>query len=150
MSYKDTPSSAISGMQDSGREESGKSGKTFKTQLENLLTKMGFHLKGADIKEDTAPDPAAQIIMEIEDVQVRSIVRLLHYRTPRTLKTMRESCQKCFILPEDCPYVDYTILDVKKAVKQLQQHPFHIELAVITELAKVNAELAGHLREALS
>jgi hypothetical protein len=150
MSYKDTPSSAISELQASGREESGKSGKTFKAQLENLLTKMGFHLKGAVIKEDTAPDPAAQIIMQIENVQVRSMVKMLHYRTPRTLKTMRDACQKCFVLPEDCPYVDYTIMDVKKAVKQLQQHPFDVEIAVIKELAKVNSELARHLREALS
>lgn len=150
MNYKNTPSSTISDLQASGRELSGESGKTIRWRLENLLIKMGFHLQGGQELEGAAPDPAAQMIMQIEDVQVRSVVKLLHYRTPRSLKTMREACQKCFILPEDCPYVDYSIFDVKKAVKQLKHYPLHIEKEVIKELAKVNTELAGHLREALS
>jgi hypothetical protein len=149
MNYKNIPSSTISDLQVNGRQESDGSGTTIRMRLENLLTKMGFHLPGETEIKASAPDPAFQVIMQIEDVQVRSLVRMLHYRTPRSLKAMREACQKCFILPEDCPYIDYSIFDVKKAVKQVKPYPLHIGKEVIKELAKVNTELAGHLRESL-
>ena len=147
MSFKDIPASAIADFPREGTEGRDSS---LRQQLENLLIKMGFHLKDKKEKVSPPPDPAKQIIMQIEDAEVRSIVKLLHYRTPKGLKAMRDACQKCFILPDDCPYVDYSIFDVKKAGKQLKHYPPHIWEEVISELAKVNSELAGHLRESLS
>ena len=62
---------------------------------------------------------------------------------------MRKSCQECFILPDDCPYYDYSIFDVKKAVRRLEVQPKHTHSQVVVELQKINQELAYHLNESL-
>jgi hypothetical protein len=59
---------------------------------------------------------------------------------------MRKSCQECFNLPDDCPYYDYTIFDVKRAIKKLALHPRQVQFQVVQELKNVNKELANHLR----
>lgn len=117
--------------------------------LLNILKRMRLYLKGTGAKASTVPDPAVAIIMQITDVQLRHLIKELHYLTPTSLKTMRGICQECFILPEDCVYVDYSIPDVNKAIKRINAHPVFAarpEL-IIAELAKVNEELTRHLRE---
>lgn len=52
-------------------------------------------------------------------------------------------------LPDDCKFIDYSILDVKKAVKKLTPYPPYIREKVIEELEKINPELASHLRDSL-
>ena len=94
-------------------------------------------------------DPAAGVIALIADQTVASIVKDLHYKTPRSLMAMRKSCQDCFMLPDDCPYYDYSIFDVKKAIKKLAIHSRHIQFQVVEELKRVNSELANHLTEYL-
>lgn len=103
----------------------------------------------ARAEEPAAPDPAAAVIAAIAGRELRELVRELHYRTPASLKTMREACASCFSLPDDCAYVDYSIPDVNKAIRRIEAHP---ALAadperVIGELDKVNGELSYHLRE---
>lgn len=96
-----------------------------------------------------APDKAAELIAQIEDAEVARIVSDLHYKTPQSLKAMRMTCQECFMLPDDCPYYDYSIFDVKKAVKRLAVQPKDTHGRVIAELQKINNELAYHLHEYL-
>jgi hypothetical protein len=116
--------------------------------LSRVIEKLTRYFKG-DNDAGTAPDPAMSIIDEIPDPGVRTMVKELHYLTPPSLKVMRKACEECFFLPEGCSYVDYSIPDVNKAIRRINSHP---ELAaspdlVISELAKVNDELARHLRE---
>jgi hypothetical protein len=53
------------------------------------------------------------------------------------------------MLPDDCPYYDYSIFDVKKAIKRLMAQPENIRGEIVIELQKVNHELAYHLHEYL-
>ena len=53
-------------------------------------------------------------------------------------------------LPDDCKFIDYSILNVKKAVGKLAPYPPYVRQKVIEELEKINPELAYHLREHLS
>lgn len=80
---------------------------------------------------------------------VRAIATELHYRTPKGLKYLKESCPQCVDLPEDCRFRDYTIFNVRKAEKKLKVHHRYIQRGVIDELEKINPELADHLRERL-
>jgi len=113
------------------------------------LKKVWLYLKGHTKERSTVADPAEPLISQIENEEVASIVRDLHYRTPKSLKTMRQACQKCFILPDDCPYYDYSIFDVKKAIRHLIVQPKHTHNQVVEELQKINHELAYHLNEYL-
>lgn len=115
----------------------------------SLLGKIWAYLTGAKAKKTPGPDLAAPVIAQIEDARVAAIVKELHYRTPRGLKAMRDACQKCFVLPEDCPYWDYSIFDVKKAMKKLKAYPEDTYGQVVVELKKVNRELAHHIYESL-
>ena len=114
-----------------------------------LLHKFWLWLKGEKKNANFGPDPAADIIALIVDKKVAGIVRDLHYKTPRSLMAMRKSCQECFNLPDDCPYYDYTIFDVKKAIKKLALHPRQVQFQAVQELKSVNTELANHLRDYL-
>lgn len=98
---------------------------------------------------DTAPDPALAVIAAIADPELRQVVKELHYRTPTSLKTMRDACSACFSLPDDCAYVDYSIPDVNKAIRRIEAYPALVAdpERVIGLLAKVNGELSYHLRE---
>ena len=113
------------------------------------LKKIWLYLKGGEKKVSSVLDPAVDIINQISDTQVRAMVKELHFRTPRSLKAMREICEECFILPDDCPYVDYAIFDVNKAVKKMNSQSTGLlnKEVVINELANVNSELAYHLRD---
>jgi len=116
--------------------------------LSSMLERLSCYFKG-EKDANPAPDPAMAIIAEISDPEVRTMVQELHCLTPPSLKTMREACEECFFLPDDCSYVDYSIPDVNKAVRRIHSHP---ELSaspgrVVSELAKVNGELARHLQE---
>jgi len=113
------------------------------------LKKLLLWLKGEKANKTFAPDPAAELIAQIENEEVASIVRDLHYRTPRSLQAMRKICEECFILPNDCPYYDYTIFDVKKAIRRLVDKPRQTHGQVVEELQKINNELAYHLNEYL-
>ena len=115
----------------------------------NPVKKIWLYLKGENKGKKVAPDPAAAIISKIEDREVATIVRELHYRTPKSLKAMRKACEQCFILPDDCPYYDYSIFDVKKATRRLENHPRHTYKQVVEELRKINQELACHLSDYL-
>jgi hypothetical protein len=120
---------------------------THKIRLPNALQKFIDWLKGED--ETFTPDPAAEIIAQIENEEVATIVRDLHYKTPKSLQAMRKICEECFILPDDCPYYDYSIFDVKKATRRLVVQPKHTHSQVVEELQKINHELAYHLDEYL-
>ena len=120
-----------------------------KSSRKGLLHKFWLWLKGEKKNTTFAPDPAAGVIDLIVDKEVAGIVKDLHYKTPRSLMAMRKSCQECFNLPDDCPYYDYTIFDVKKAIKKLALHPRLVQFQVVQELKNVNKELANHLREYL-
>jgi hypothetical protein len=113
----------------------------------SAVKKIWLYLKGAEKGKTAVPDPAAAIILQIEDREVAKIVRELHYRTPKSLKAMRKACEQCFILPDDCPYYDYSIFDVKKATRKLENHPKHTHKQVVEELRKINQELAYHILE---
>jgi hypothetical protein len=117
-------------------------------QLARILKRTNLYFKG-ETKARPAPDPAQAVIDRIEDLPLRTTVKELHYLTPPSLKIMRDHCPQCFFLPEDCPYVDYSIPDVRKAVKRINSHPVFSASPekVIDELEKVNFELACHLRE---
>jgi hypothetical protein len=113
------------------------------------LKKVWLYLKGENKEKTAVSDPAAALILQIEDKEVASIVRDLHYRTPKSLKAMRKACESCFILPDDCPYYDYSIFDVKKAIRKLEDHPSHTHAQVVDELQKINRELGHHLSDYL-
>lgn len=117
--------------------------------LMNILKSLWLYLKGPKVNASKAPDPAVAIILQIADVQLRQLIKELHYLTPTSLKTMRGICQECFILPEDCVYVDYSIPDVNKAIKRINAHPVFASRPelIVAELGKVNEELTRHLRE---
>lgn len=118
-------------------------------KLGNVLQKIWQYLKGGNEDKRREPDPALAIILQIEDQEVAKIVRDLHYKTPKSLQAMRKVCEECFILPDDCPYYDYSIFDVKKAVRRLVVQPKHTYEQTIVELQKINQELAYHLNEYL-
>jgi hypothetical protein len=113
------------------------------------LKKIWLYLKGTPQERTVASDPAAEVISQIANREIATIVRDLHYKTPRSLMAMRKSCQECFMLPDDCPYYDYSIFDVKKAIKKLAGQPMHIQIETVKELQKINTELAYHLQEYL-
>jgi hypothetical protein len=136
-------------IQDAASGQAAKKANDISNKASSLLDKVWAYFTGADEKEAPAPDLAAPIIAEIEDAQVATIVKELHYRTPKSLKAMRDACQKCFVLPEDCPYWDYSIFDVKKAMKRLKAHPENTYNQVVVELKRVNEELAHHIYESL-
>ena len=117
-----------------------------KAGLPTVLIKIWRYLQGEKIR---IPDPAAALILQIENKEVAAIVKELHYRTPKTLQAMRKACEQCFILPDDCPYYDYTIFDVKKASRRLADHPKQTHKQVVAELRMINRELANHLSEYL-
>ena len=119
------------------------------TRLPGPLTKLMHWLKGEKDNKTFAPDPAAEIIARIENEEVASIVKNLHYKTPKSLQAMRNTCQECFVLPDDSLYWDYTIFDIKKAKKRFAAKPEHTHHQVIVELQKINNELAYHLNEYL-
>jgi len=114
-----------------------------------MLQRVRLYLKGENKEKSAAPDPAAACIAAIEDREVAGIVRDLHYRTPKSLAAMRNACEQCFVLPDDCPYYDYSIFDVKKATRKLESHPAHTHMQVVEELGRINRELANHLSEYL-
>ena len=115
----------------------------------SALQKFMLWLKGEKGNKTLTPDPAAELIAQIENEEVANIVRDLHYKTPKSLQAMRKICEECFILPDDCPYYDYSIFDVKKAIRRLVVQPKHTHSQVVTELQKINHELANHLNEYL-
>ena len=131
--------------QDTATEPEGSS----RSGWPNVLRKVWLYLKGEKKQTKRTPDPAAAIILQIEDKVVAGIVRDLHYRTPKSLEAMRNACEQCFVLPDDCPYYDYSIFDVKKAFKKLMAQPKHTHADVVAELRKINRELAHHLSEEL-
>ena len=115
----------------------------------SALNKLMDWLRGENENKTFTPDPAAEIIAQIENEEVASIVRDLHYKTPKSLQAMRKICEDCFILPDDCPHYDYSIFDVKKATRKLAVQPKHTHSQVVEELQKINHELAYHLNEYL-
>lgn len=149
LSSKDMPWLADqSGVIGSGNETPGTAKKTT-GYLKNILARLHFPRKKASVIPPAPPDPAVAIIKQIQDVQLRTLVKELHYLTPTSLKAMRNICQECFILPEDCPYYDYSIPDVNKAIRRIKADTVFTANpeVVINELAKVNEELARHLRD---
>ena len=149
MSGKNLLSSPLPTIQDLSRDKSVQGAENSGTKWINPLQKIWHYLKGANTEKINEPDPAAALILQIADLEVAKIVRDLHYRTPRSLKAMRNACESCFVLPDDCPYYDYSIFDVKKAVKRLVVQPRHTHQLVVEELRKINRELASHLAEYL-
>ena len=119
------------------------------TKSPSFLEKFMLWLKGESGNKTLNPDPAAEVIAQIEDKEVAAIVRDLHYKTPKSLEAMRKICEECFVLPEDCPHYDYSLFDVKKAIKKLNAHPAHTHSKVVEELQMINNELAYHLNEYL-
>jgi hypothetical protein len=142
MRNKDTLASPLPVMQDLSPDKSV-------SKWTKALKKVWYFLKGDYEEKTNDVDPAVAIILEIEDKEVARIVRDLHYRTPKSLQAMRNACESCFVLPDDCPYYDYSIFDVKKAIKKLETHPKNTHQKVANELAKINQELASHLSEYL-
>jgi hypothetical protein len=122
--------------------------KQAKIQLGQMLDDLAVFFRGRGKKEIQSSDPAIAVINQIEDVEVRTLVKELHFLTPRTLKKMRDACTKCFMVPDDCPYVDYSIPDINKAIKRMKTGAAATASPqmIINELAKVNSELAQHLR----
>ena len=115
-----------------------------------LMKKLMLWLKGEKANKTFAPDPAAELITQIENEEVASTVRDLHYRTPGSLQAMRRICEACFILPNDClSMITDSIFDVKKAIRRLVDKPRHTHGQVVEELLKINNELAYHLHEYL-
>jgi hypothetical protein len=133
-------------IQDMVQEQTGE---PVSNKASSLLGKLSAYLTGGKAKKPSGPDLAAPIIARIEDARVAAIVTELHYRTPKSLKAMRDACQKCFVVPDDCPYWDYSIFDVTKAMKKLKIHPEETYEQVVVELKKVNQELALHIYESL-
>ena len=118
-----------------------------KAKRPGALEKFILWLKGGEKDNTAVKDSAVEIIAQIENEEIAGIVRDLHYRTPRSLQAMRNVCEECFVLPEDCPHYDYSIFDVKKAIKRLTSYPSSTHDEVIEELQKINQELAYHLHE---
>ncbi len=139
----------IPGIQDTVQEQTGEAVSNISNKAGSLLGKLSAYLTGGKAKKPSGPDLAAPVIARIEDARVAAIVKELHYRTPKSLKAMRDACQKCFVVPEDCSYWDYSIFDVTKAMKKLKVHPEETYDQVVVELKKVNQELALHIYESL-
>jgi len=149
MTNKEMLSSSLPVIQDIADVASGESENSIRDGWPNVLKKVWLYLKGENKEAARMPDPAAAIIQQIADREVADIVRTLHYRTPKSLEAMRKACEQCFVLPDDCPYYDYSIFDVKKAFKRLMDQPRHTHGPVVAELRKINRELADHLSEEL-
>ena len=149
MNDKEMFSSSLPVIKDISQETSGAPGDSIPAGWIDGLQKIWLYLKGEHEEKTNIPDPAASIILQIADKEVAGIVRDLHYRTPKSLETMRKACESCFVLPDDCPYYDYSIFDVKKALRRLVDQPRHTHKQVIAELRKINRELAYHLSEGL-
>lgn len=149
MPNKEMLTSALPLIQDISQKKSNLPEDNITKIWSGTLKKIWLYLKGENTEKVSAPDPAAAIISQIEDKKVADIVRNLHYRTPKSLKAMRKACESCFVLPDDCPYYDYSIFDVKKAIKRLTVHPKHTRSQVAQELEKINRELAHHLYECM-
>jgi len=147
MADKEMFSSSLPVIRDMAHNKSSVSGGSIRAQWSNALKNVRRALKGKNKERTSIPDPAAGLILQIEDREVAGIVRDLHYRTPKSLQAMRKACEQCFVLPDDCPYYDYSIFDVKKAKKRLADHPKHRQKQVVAELRKINRELAYHLSE---
>jgi len=149
MTNKEMLSSTLPVIQDIAAEKVREAEISTTTGWPRLLNKVWLYLQGGKVEKTAAPDPAAAIIRKIEDQEVAGVVRDLHYRTPRSLKAMRNACERCFVLPDDCPYYDYTIFDVKKAIRRVEHFPRLTQEQVVAELRKVNQELAHHIAEYL-
>ena len=149
MTNKEILSSSLPVIQDVPQGKARESEDGIRAGWPKVLKKVWLYLKGENKEKSRLPDPAAAIILKIEDKVVAGIVRDLHYRTPKSLKAMRKACEQCFILPDDCPYYDYSIFDVKKATRKLEDHPKPTHKQVVEELRKINKELAHHLSEYL-
>jgi DNA-binding transcriptional regulator PaaX len=147
MLNKEMLSSTLPLIQDISQKKSNLPEDNLPKNWPGALKKIWLYLKGENTKKISAPDHAAAIISQIENKEVAGIVRDLHYMTPKSLKAMREACEQCFVLPDDCPYYDYSIFDVKKAIKRLEVHPKHTHSQVAKELKKINHELAHHISD---
>ena len=142
-------SSTLPVIHDISQEKSGGAEGGTRQGWPGALNKIWLNLKGENKGKKATTDPAAAIILQIEDREVATIVREIHYRTPKSLKAMRKACEQCFILPDDCPYYDYSIFDVKKATRRLENYPKQTHKQVVAELSKINQELACHLSDYL-
>jgi len=149
MTNKEMLTSSLPVIQDIANDTSRLPENSIWARWPNVLKKIWLYLKGEKEKNAIAPDPAADLIAQIEDKEVAGIIRDLHYRTPKSLKAMRKACESCFILPDDCPYYDYSIFDVKKAIRKLADHPSHTHAQVVDELRRINQELGHHLSDYL-
>jgi len=149
MTNKEMLSSTLPVIQDISQEKAGGAEVGTMPGWTSALNRIWLYLKGENKGKKAVPDPAAAIILQIEDREVATIVRDLHYRTPKSLQAMRKACEQCFILPDDCPYYDYSIFDVKKATRRLENYPKHTHKQVVKELSKINQELACHLSDYL-
>jgi hypothetical protein len=149
MPNKNMLTSPISVIKDLSQDKSIAAGEGSATKWSVALKNAWRYMTGKNKEKVLEPDPAAAIIQQIEDREVARIVRDLHYRTPKSLKAMRKACESCFVLPDDCAYYDYSIFDVKKAIKRLTVQPTNTHQQVVVELQKINQELANHLAEYL-
>lgn len=149
MTNKEMLTSSLPIIQDIANDTSRVPENSIWARWPNALKKIWLYLKGEKEKNAIAPDPAADLIAQIEDKEVAGIIRDLHYRTPKSLKAMRKACESCFILPDDCQYYDYSIFDVKKAIRKLEDHPSHTHAQVVDELRRINQELGHHLSDYL-
>ena len=149
MMNKEMLTSSLPVIQDISRDVSREPEYSMGAGWANALKKVWLYLKGEDKEKTAVPDPAAALILQIADKEVATIVRDLHYRTPKSLQAMRNACEQCFVLPADCPYYDYSIFDVKKATRKLENYPRHTHEKVVDELRKINQELACHLADYL-
>jgi hypothetical protein len=149
MANKEMLSSPLPIIQDISQEKSSLSEDSIWAIWSRALTNIWLYRKGENTEKASLPDLAAAIISQIEDKEVAGIVRDLHYRTPKSLQAMRRACESCFVLPDDCPYYDYSIFDVKKAARKLEMQPGHTHAQVVDELQKINQELANHLSDYL-
>jgi len=149
MPNKNMLASPIPAIKDLSQDKLVAAGEGSDTKWSVTLKKAWQHVTGKNKEKVLEPDPAVAIIHQIEDREVARIVRDLHYRTPKSLKAMRNACESCFVLPDDCAYYDYSIPDVKKAIKRLTVQPAHTHQQVVIELQKINQELANHLAECL-
>ena len=149
MPNKDMVASPLPVIQDLTQDKSVTTAGGIRTGWAIVLKKAWQFLKGENEKQTDVPDPALVIILQIEDREVARIVQDLHYRTPKSLEAMRRACESCFVLPDGCPYYDYSIFDVKKAIRRLEMQPRHTYKQVVEELQKINRELAHHLSDYL-
>ncbi|MBW2506264.1 MAG: hypothetical protein JRD19_04245 [Deltaproteobacteria bacterium] len=149
MSNKNMLASPIPVIKDLSQDNSTAAGAGNAIKWSVALKKAWHYVTGKNKEKVLEPDPAVAIIQQIEDREVARIVRDLHYRTPKSLEAMRNACESCFVLPDDCAYYDYSIFDVRKAIKRLTVQPAHTHQKVVVELQKINQELANHLAEYL-